>query len=439
MNSSLSTNLMIYSLGHAKLMDIGKDIDLSTTDQQLAVSLFFVAYLIFELPNIFLMRYLGPASYLPISIFAWGSLTVGMAFVSNAQALFAVRFLLGIAQAAFFPSLVIYISLWYPKKYHMMRLAILYGAAIIAGALGSILAYGFKKMDGSRNLNGWQWMFLIEGLPMIPFGIATFFLLSNIPDNANWLTMHERNLLINILLQDTPVVQFDHRRLSWRQVSHAFIDRRVYLYVLITTGVLGIVKYLTTYLPSIIKDMGTSTEVVQLMTAPPYGFAFLSCLLVAYSSSRKNEHGLHLVFCLFVGLLGFILLVTVHNFSQTGMYVIGCVICCGVFSALPILLSWATNNIDGHTKKSIAIGFMIGAGQLGGIIFPLINDDISTSRRNNLICVGILAVSLIATIILRVCLIVENRRRERLTSEEYEYEANIKESCDWHPGVRYTL
>jgi len=182
----------------------------------------------------------------------------------------------------------------------------------------------------------------------------------------------EKQFLTNLLRNDEGINNCDNARVSWRQVFYVFIDWRLYLGAMIAIGNLGVIKYLTTYLPSIVEDMGISEAYVLLMTAPPYVFALVVCLLASYSSSRRNEHGLHLMWCLFVALLGFILMLTLIDRGKAAVYVSSCIACCGIFSALPLLLSWLTNNVSGHTKRSITIGFVMSIGQIGGIIFPLV-------------------------------------------------------------------
>ncbi len=183
----------------------------------------------------------------------------------------------------------------------------------------------------------------------------------------------EKQHLTNLLREDEGIPNSNNSRLSWRQVFYVFIDWRIYLYSLIGIGNLGLIKYLTTYLPLLVnQDIDNLNEKVYLMTVPPYVFAFVCCLLASYSSSRRNEHGFHLIFCLFVALLGFILMLILNGQNQAAVYVSSCIICCGVFSAFPLLLSWLTNNVGGHTKKSIAIGFFMGIGQIGGVILPFV-------------------------------------------------------------------
>lgn len=182
----------------------------------------------------------------------------------------------------------------------------------------------------------------------------------------------EKQLLTNLLRDDAGIANRGNVRLSWRQAYYVFIDWRIYLYALTAVFNLSVIKYINTYLPLLVEDMGSSEEKVHLMTVPPYVFVFVCCLLISYSSSRRHGHGFHIIFCQSVALLGFVLMLTLVDRSKAAVYVSNCIACCGTFSAYPLILSWLTNNVSGHTKRSIAVGFVIGIDQIGGVIMPFV-------------------------------------------------------------------
>ncbi len=180
-------------------------------------------------------------------------------------------------------------------------------------------------------------------------------------------------MLTNLLRIDSNVAKYEStssNRLSWRQIRYAFTDWRIYLYAIIAVGDLAVTKYLTIYLPSIIQDMGFAKEQVCLMTIPPYALACLSTLLGGYVTTRRNKHSFHLAFFLSIGILGFILMISLVDSGKAAMYVSVCIAFCGALPALSILISWSTNNVGGPTKRVIAIGFVSAMGQIGGIIMP---------------------------------------------------------------------
>ncbi len=181
--------------------------------------------------------------------------------------------------------------------------------------------------------------------------------------------------MTNLLRNDAGAADSDpisNTRISWRQVYYVFIDWRIYLYALIAIGDNAVIRCLITFLPSLVEAMGYSNATAHLMTAPIYAAACVSCLLIGFSSSRRNEHGYHIVFCLTVGLFGFILMLTLFDQGKVAMYISTTVGFCGAFSALSLILSWLTNNIGGHTKRAMAISFVIGISQIGGIMMPLV-------------------------------------------------------------------
>ncbi len=151
------------------------------------------------------------------------------------------------------------------------------------------------------------------------------------------------------------------------QVRYVFIDWRIYLYAIIAVDDLAVFKCLTTCLPEMVRSMNGTNEEAHLMTIPLYFVACICYLLAGHSSSHRNEHGFHLAICLLVALLGFILTVTLFHKGNVAIYVSICIACCGTFSAFPLLLSWLTNNVGGHTKRGMAVGFLIGIGQIGGV------------------------------------------------------------------------
>lgn len=185
----------------------------------------------------------------------------------------------------------------------------------------------------------------------------------------------EKQLLTNLLRNDASVTDRNLTscgQLSWRQVRYVFVDWRMYLYGLIAIGNLGAILALTTFFPTLIESMIYSKTEAHLMTTPAYAVACICCLLTSYSSSRRNEHGYHIAFCLSVGLFGFILMLTLFDLGKVAIYVSTTITLCGILSAFPLLLSWVTNNVGGQTKRAMAIHFVVGMAQIGGVVIPLV-------------------------------------------------------------------
>ncbi|CAF4610191.1 unnamed protein product [Rotaria sp. Silwood1] len=298
-----------------------------------------------------------------------------MAFVKNAQGFLPMRFFLGMAESGFFPGMIIYISLWYRKRERTMRITVFFLAVTVAGAVGSVLAYLINKLNGINGRSGWSWIFLLEGLPIIPLGLITYCFLANIPETVRWLSPCEKQILSNILREDAGVADGEpesHNRLSWCQIRHVFVDWRIYLYTIISIGNLGVIRCWTVYFPSFALIMASKEEHAHLLPAPPYIMACICVLIVGFSSSRKNEHGYHLAVSLAISTIGFLLMAYWGEQYKEAMFISIIIACCGTFAAFPILLSWLTINVGGHTKRALAVGFMTGFGKLGGILAPVV-------------------------------------------------------------------
>lgn len=182
--------------------------------------------------------------------------------------------------------------------------------------------------------------------------------------------------MTNILRDDAGIANRENIRFSWRQAFYVFVDFRIYLYALIGICNLGVIKYLNAYLPAVVEDIGSLKAYTPLLAIPPYVLAFVCCLSVSYSSSRKHEYGFHIMFCLSIALIGFVLATILIGRSSMGVYISESIACCGAFSAYPLIFSWLTNNISGHTKRSMAVGFVLGIGQLGGVMMLLVRSSV---------------------------------------------------------------
>ncbi|CAF1104855.1 unnamed protein product [Rotaria sp. Silwood1] len=154
--------------------------------------------IIFGIPSFLLLRFLGTTRYLSLSMILWGSVMIGMAFVTNARELLVLRFLLGMIVAAYFPGITIYLSLWYRKAEQTMRISLFFGAAITAGIFGGIISYGIAQIRNLSSLKDWQWIFLLEGIPIILLGVLTYLFLSSIPETVQCKNQqNNKTILLN--------------------------------------------------------------------------------------------------------------------------------------------------------------------------------------------------------------------------------------------------
>ncbi|KAI8366978.1 major facilitator superfamily domain-containing protein [Choanephora cucurbitarum] len=424
------------NIGNAKLAGIVTDLHISPTDYNLALSIFFVGYIIFEVPSNMILKKIGPSKWIPIVMISWGTVMAAMAACKNTAGLLASRFFLGITEAGLFPGVIFYLTLWYTRGEQATRVALFFACSTLAGAFGGVLAYGIMQMDGINGLRGWQWIFIIEAIPTLVLSIAAYFFLPNFPENSKFINDREREIIIHRLRKDAgPSTE---TIFSWRQFRAAFTDYRVYVHSLIYICGSTPLYSLSLFLPSIIQGMGFTDLRAQAMSAPPYAIACVFTVLVAMHADKQRERGLHVAIPGAVGCIGYALLYALRHQGAVPMYIAACITVTGVFAHIPAMLSWFTNNIGGHTKRGAATAFIISIGNVGGAIGGQIYraEDAPLYGKGNLACMCLMAGVTIISILFKLSLMRENKRRSELSKEAFEQEA-ASQICDRHPGFRY--
>ncbi|ORZ24253.1 major facilitator superfamily domain-containing protein [Absidia repens] len=425
------------NIGNAKLAGIQTDLQVSDDAYNWALSIFFIGYIIFEIPSNMMMKKIGPNKWIPLVMIAWGVTMCAMGALTNTAGLLASRFFLGITEAGLFPGAIYYLSLWFTRQEQATRVAIFFSCATVAGAFGGVLAYGIMQMDGIRDMRGWQWIFIIEAIPTILLSVATYFILPDLPHRAKFINERERAIVLNRLTVDAGPSTETH--FSWKQFFAAFTDWKVYMHSLIYICGSTPLYSLSLFLPSIIKGMGYTDLAAQAMSAPPYAIACVFTIAIALHADKKRERGFHIAAPAFVGMIGYLLLVVLKDRGAVAMFIAAIITTTGVFAHIPAMLSWFTNNIGGHTKRGVASAFIISIGNVGGAIGGQIYraDDAPYYSRGHEICLGLMAGAWILSLLFKYLLEKENKRRDNLTPEQREKEASGEDLCDLHPDFRY--
>ncbi|CAF1336783.1 unnamed protein product, partial [Didymodactylos carnosus] len=298
-------------------------------------------------------------------------------------------------------------------------------------------AYGIMQMHNKLGLHGWQWIFITEGIPTVILAIISYFYLPNSPSTATWLDEDERQLLIERLRVDAGAANEIH--FSWKQVQDVFTDYHVYLYVIMFIGHVCPVYCISLFLPTIINGMGYTKMAAQGLSACPYLIACVFVILFALSSANTMERGLHTSFTAMISIIGFTLLLVLTKYGPQALYIATFIACIGVFTNLPPLLSWITNNIGGHTKRNVAIAFIVSVGNLGGVVAGQIYraDDAPYYYRGHSIALGFSCLLFVFSLLTKWLLIRENKKRDNLSQEQYQTYCSKTELADWHPDFRY--
>jgi ACS family tartrate transporter-like MFS transporter len=245
---------------------------------------------------------LGARLWIARIMLTWGVLSAAMVFVDSANSFYAIRFLLGAAEAGFFPGVILYLTQWFPARDRAQSVALFMTATAMAGVIGAPLSSGLLQLDGAWGLRGWQWLFLMEGLPAVILTPVVLAYLVDRPSQATWLTTEERAWLVETM--DAEQRDTRHARLT---VRDAFLSGRLWalsmLYLCIVTAFYGV----SFWLPQIVQSTsGLGSSTIVLLSALPYIAATLGLVLIGVRSDRRGERRWHVAVPCVIGAVGFV-------------------------------------------------------------------------------------------------------------------------------------
>jgi ACS family tartrate transporter-like MFS transporter len=297
------------NVGFAALT-MNADLGFSPSVYGFGAGVLFVGYLLFQVPANLILDRIGTRRWIFTILLAWGALSAATAFVRGPLEFYAVRFLLGVAEAGFFPGMMYYLTLWFPQAYRARFAAWFVSAIPLSVVVGGPLSGLILGLDGIAGLHGWQWVFLIEGIPASLLAFAVLKFLPDEPVRARWLTPAEKHLIGAELAKDTSSESGGF----W----HALRDARVLALVLAGFGQ-GAALYVTSlWLPQIVQAMGYSNLVTGFLVAVPYLVSTVAVVVVGYSSDRHGDRIWHIALPWLLAALGFV----IASYAQNEMLVL---------------------------------------------------------------------------------------------------------------------
>jgi MFS transporter, ACS family, tartrate transporter len=375
------------NVGYAALQMKG---DLSFTDDVLGfgAGIFFIGYFLLEIPGCILVEKWSARGWIARIMISWGVVAVLMGFMRSRNEFYVLRFLLGAAEAGFFPGMVVYLSHWFRYEDRAKALGMFLAAIPIANIVGAPVS-GLLLDTHWLGLAGWRWLFIVEGVPAIIFGVVTIFFLTDRPHQATWLAEDERRWITEELSREQQAKRLAH---SYR-IREAFRHREVIIltvgYFFIITAVYGF----NIWLPSLIKKAsGSSNLTVTLVSALPYCFALAMILLIGWSSDRTKERRWHTAICMMIAGAGLLLSVVAQDHVAFAVAMF-CVAAAGMYGYLPGFWSLPTSFLSG-TAAAASIGLINSVGNLGGFAGPYVVGYLS--KRTNSFIGGVLYLSLSA-------------------------------------------
>ncbi|KAI8653872.1 MFS domain-containing protein [Fusarium sp. Ph1] len=356
------------NVGNARIEGMVDDLNMTGNQYLTGLTLYFVGYVLFEIPCNIILKRTTPRLWLPTLTIAWGIVATLLGIVQDLKGFLIARFFLGVTESGLFPGVVFYFSMWYKRRERQYRISLFFCAASLAGAFGGILAYGIGKMGGVVWENGWRWIFILEGIATVVVAVAAYWFIENYPDTSNFLTKAERTFIHERLAADSDAIR--QEQFSWVAVREALRDPSCWLYGLGFHTMSLPLYTLSLFLPTIIKDLGYKAAVAQLLTIPPYALAFLTTLGVAIVSEKLGQRALFIAGSSVVAAIGYIILLANTNpTARPGVSYLGTFFAAaGIYPATALVLSWPAINVSGQTKRAIANAMQISIGNLGAVL-----------------------------------------------------------------------
>jgi ACS family tartrate transporter-like MFS transporter len=353
------------NVGYAALQ-MNKALGLTAQAFGLGAGIFFLGYFILEIPSTLIVERWSARKWISRILLTWGVVAILTAFVQNEWQFYLARFLIGVAEAGFFPGIVLYLTHWFRQQEQARAVAMFMTALAVANIIGAPISGVLLDYVHWFGLAGWQWVFIIEGLPAVIFGLLNPFLMVDRPEQAKWLTAEEKQWLRGELDREANAVRQNEQH-SLRQ---AFVRRDTWIlaliYFFVTTGFYGF----GLWLPQIVKQLShqSSNLLVTLITMIPYLFALVSMVLAARHSDRTGERRKHVLFAILVGAVGLLLSALIRQpvWLTIVLFVIAAM---GIYSFYGPFWTFPSTFLTDDARAG-GIGLINSVGNLGGFLGP---------------------------------------------------------------------
>ena len=352
------------NVGFAKLQMMG-DLKFSDSVYGFGAGIFFLGYILFEVPSNLILHRVGARAWICRVLITWGIVSACTALIRNPQEFYAVRFLLGIAEAGFFPGMILYLTYWFPSHRRGRIVALLLAGSAVSGMIGGpVSGYILRSFTGSMHLAGWQWLFILEAIPAVLLGVVVLIFLKDRVTDAGWLSAEEKAVVVAEIGEEACAK-------THNSIRSVFTSPRVWLMGAIYFGIEMGSYAVGFWQPTILRQTGVANLFnIGLLTALPYTFALISMLLVARHADKTRERRWHVVVPCMVAALGFALCTKAGNSTMVAM--VGLVLAVvGVVTAIPMFWVLPTSFLGGAAAAA-GIALVNCTGNLGGFLSPAI-------------------------------------------------------------------
>ena len=396
--------MILYLIAYIDRVNIGfaaitmkEDLGFTASILGFGAGIFFLGYFLFEVPSNIILHKVGARIWIARVMVTWGIIAGGMAFVESSTSFYVMRFLLGVAEAGFFPGIILYLSYWFPARNRAGVIALFMAAAPIATAIGSPISAALLEMHGIMGLAGWQWMFLIEAIPAVILGVVVFFYFFDRPEKAAWLKPDEREWLVKTMQAE------DANKGGQQQHSilRGLANPRVLALALIYFGTSAGLYTLGIWAPQIIKELGVSSMTVGLLNAIPPIISVVAMILWSRHSDKTNERTWHVALACLTAAVG--LAIAASTGSMFGLIAALTIVNVGISCSKPPLWSMPTMFLSGAAAAT-GIATINSIGNLGGFAGPAmigwVKDQTGSFAGGLYFVAGLLILSTVLTLVL---------------------------------------
>jgi MFS transporter, ACS family, tartrate transporter len=362
------------SITYASVGGMDKALHLTSSAFGLISGIFFIGYFLCEIPSNMLLNRFGARKWIARILISWGIVTVITAFASSVTHLYILRFLLGVAEAGFFPGMILYITFWFRSKERARAVALFMTAPPLANALGAPLSTWVAQNVHWAGVPGWRWLFILAGIPAVIIGLVTLFYLTDRPENAKWLNQKEKDWLKNELQKELDSkVKF--KSLPFKEVfKSGVVWRFTFINLTYVVGLYGI----SFWMPRIIQSLSSilSNTQVGFITMLPYLCGAVAMVFIGRRSDRTGERKYHAAIGPFIGTVGLLGVLLSHNPYLSVILI--CIATAGLYSFSGPYWAFTSKMVTAELAV-IGIGIINSIGNFGGFVGPyaigLLNDS----------------------------------------------------------------
>lgn len=413
------------NIGNAKIAGMYDQLSLNDSQYSVAVSIFYVTYILCEVPAVLMLKRLGPHRLLCAVICCWSLVTIFTAFVRDYWSLVLCRLLLGI-EGAYFPAVLLMLSMVYKREEQTRRLSYLYVCSCFSGAFGGLIATGITNIKPTGMMDSWSWLYIIEGCISFMAAWWIFFCLPDDPSNANFLNEEEKYIMK--AREEQRKQYMGNSKFEKGEFFLALKDPKVFISCTIQFCVDVVLYGYATFLPSILKlQLGFDSIQAQYMTVPVYTVAAISVYSFSFLSDKKNVKSQIILGVNSMGMIGYIILLS--SPSAGANYFATFLIAIPLYTSVALNITWLNNNMAPHYRRATALGFNQTFGNLAGVIAGQVYRA-PPYKLGNGFSLGCTIVAMIFTSIMHIYLRSQNKEKDAIMNGVNEDKRLNRKGCD---------